>query len=260
MATGATASGTAATGLETAAARPESFFRPWCLCVVVFLSSLVSFLSSLASFLSSLVSVPVSFFSSLSVLPLLSWLRSRAKRARSAVFRHLGWKMLPGRKRRCRLAVRGGTAGIGIGNGDRAPGTTHQQARCEHANTCSEAQMRQTHHLAPTSQRTARQSPTFATLSHGPTIASTGIANQIRSLNGQQQPFLRRLDVQSARSGSANDACAQRRRPGRSQSVNDSQKLGGLAVRPRRQQLCTSTGRLGSEDCEATSHIGCPAR
>ena len=72
------------------------------------------------------------------------------------------------------------------------------------------------------------------------------------------KPFLRRLDVQSARSGSANDACAQRRRPGRSQSVNDSQKLGGLAVRPRRQQLCTSTGRFASEDCEATSYIGCP--
>ena len=38
--------------------------------------------------------------------------------------------------------MRSGTAGIGIGNGDRAPGTTHQQGRCEHANTCSEAQMR----------------------------------------------------------------------------------------------------------------------
>ena len=74
------------------------------------------------------------------------------------------------------------------------------------------------------------------------------------------KPFLRRLDVQSARSGSANDAYAQRRRPWRSQSVNDSQKPGGLAVRPRRQQLCTSTGRFASEDCEATSYIGCPAR
>ena len=36
---------------------------------------------------------------------------------------------------RVSIAVRSGIAGIGIGNGDRAPGTTHQQARCEHANT-----------------------------------------------------------------------------------------------------------------------------
>ena len=57
---------------------------------------------------------------------------------------------------------------------------------------------------------------------------------------------------------SANEACARRRCPGRSQSMNDGQKLGGLAVRPRRQQLCTSTGRFASEDCEATSYIGCP--
>ena len=37
------------------------------------------------------------------------------------------------------IVVRSGIAGIGIGNGDRAPGT-HQQERCEHANTRSEAQ------------------------------------------------------------------------------------------------------------------------
>jgi hypothetical protein len=48
-------------------------------------------------------------------------------------------------------------------------------------------------------------------------------------------------------------------RPLRSQSVNDSQKLGGLAVRPRRQQLCTSTGRFTSKDC-ADPYIGCLPR
>ena len=59
------------------------------------------------------------------------------------------------------IAVRSGTAGTGIGNGDRAPGT-HQQARCEHANTCSEAQTQQTyHHLLPTRQGTDRQRTTF---------------------------------------------------------------------------------------------------
>ena len=56
------------------------------------------------------------------------------------------------------VAVRSGTAGIGIGNGNRAPGTTHQQARCEHANTCSEAQMRQTHDLSPQPQDARQQS------------------------------------------------------------------------------------------------------
>ena len=44
------------------------------------------------------------------------------------------------------------------------------------------------------------------------------------AVNSQQQTIPTTLDVQSARSGSANDACAQRRRPWRSQSVNDSQK------------------------------------
>jgi hypothetical protein len=43
------------------------------------------------------------------------------------------------------IADRGGTAGIGIGNGDRSP--AHQQGRCEHANTCRKAQMRRNHHL-----------------------------------------------------------------------------------------------------------------
>ena len=70
-----------------------------------------------------------------------------------------------------------GIAGIGIGNGDRAPGTTHQQARCEHANTCSDAQMRRTHDLLPPATGQLASIPTFATLSHGPTIGSTGIAN-----------------------------------------------------------------------------------
>jgi len=46
------------------------------------------------------------------------------------------------------IGVGSGIAGTGIGNGDRAPGT-HQQARCEHANACSEAQMRQNHDLPP---------------------------------------------------------------------------------------------------------------
>ena len=57
-------------------------------------------------------------------------------------------------------AVRGGTVGTGIGNGDRAPGT-HQQARCEHANTCSQAQTQQTHLLLllPTSHRRLAGSP-----------------------------------------------------------------------------------------------------
>ena len=72
-------------------------------------------------------------------------------------------------------AVRSGTAGIGIGNGDRAPGT-HQQARCEHANTCSEAQMRQTHDLLPPAKGPLTRRPALP-LSHGPTIACTGIAN-----------------------------------------------------------------------------------
>ena len=49
------------------------------------------------------------------------------------------------------IAVRSGTAGTGIGNADRAPGT-HQQARCEHTNTCNEAQMRQNHHLPPANE------------------------------------------------------------------------------------------------------------
>ena len=57
------------------------------------------------------------------------------------------------------IAVRGGTAGTGIGDGDRAP--AHQQARCEHANSCSEAQTQQTHHhLLPTRQWTDRQRTT----------------------------------------------------------------------------------------------------
>ena len=42
--------------------------------------------------------------------------------------------------------------------------------------------------------------------------------------------------------------------------MNDSQKLGGLAIRPRRQQLCTSTGRFASQDCAAGAYIGCPRR
>ena len=59
------------------------------------------------------------------------------------------------------IAVGSGTAGTGIGNGDRAPGT-HQQARCKHANTRSEAQTQQTyHHLLPTRQGTDRQRTTF---------------------------------------------------------------------------------------------------
>ena len=98
----------------------------------------------------------------------------------------------------------------------------------------------------------------FATLSH---VRPSGMgASQAKCLRAtvSSKSFLRRLDAQSARSGSANDACAQHRCPWRSQSVTDSQKLGGLAVRPRRQQLCTSTGRFASRDCEAPSYIGCP--
>ena len=60
-------------------------------------------------------------------------------------------------------AVRGGTAGTAgtrIGNGDRAPGTTQQQARCEHTNTGSEAQLRQIHHLFCFRQRSLRSAAT----------------------------------------------------------------------------------------------------
>jgi hypothetical protein len=53
------------------------------------------------------------------------------------------------------IAVCRGPAGIGIGNGDRAPDTTDQQTRCEHAHTCSEAKVRQTRHLVTPSERTA---------------------------------------------------------------------------------------------------------
>ena len=114
-------------------------------------------------------------------------------------------------------------------------------------------------YLVPTSHRT--RSPAvqrFATMSH---VRPSGMrASQAKYPRAtvSSKSFLRRLDAQSARSGSAKDACAQRRRPWRSWSVNDSQKLGGLAVRPRRQQLCTSTGRFASRDCEAPSYIGCP--
>ena len=112
---------------------PESFFS--CLgvrAVRVFL--VVLGVRAARSFLSSLVSVPLaSFLSSLVSVPPGSF---------------FGFFALAGSVGAV-IAVRGGTAGTGIGNGDRAPGTTHQQARCEHANTCSEAQMRQNHHLAP---------------------------------------------------------------------------------------------------------------
>jgi hypothetical protein len=50
--------------------------------------------------------------------------------------------------------VRGGTAGTGCGDGDRAPGT-YQQNRCEHANTCSEAQKQRNHHRLPHSHTVA---------------------------------------------------------------------------------------------------------
>ena len=100
-------------------------------------------------------------------------------------------------------------------------------------------------------------SPAFQRLQHCRMVRPSGLReSQTRYARStvSSKPFLRRRDAQSARSGSANDACAQRRRPGRSQSVNDSQKRGGLAVRPRRQQLCTSTGRLASEVCEDFVH------
>ena len=71
------------------------------------------------------------------------------------------------------IAVRSGTAGTGIGNDDRAPGT-HQQARCEHANTCSEAQTQHTHLLLPTSHRRLAGSANVCQLSHSPTIAGIG--------------------------------------------------------------------------------------
>ena len=75
------------------------------------------------------------------------------------------------------IAVRGGTAGTGIGNGDRAPGT-HQQARCEHANTCSKAQRQQTHLLLPTShRRLARQSQR---LPHCRIVRPSGIGQQAK--------------------------------------------------------------------------------
>ena len=112
--------------------------------------------------------------------------------------------------------------------------------------------------FAPPATGQLASSPTFATFSHSPTIGSTGsqakFARSTVSSNHSYDALMSNPQDQAA----ANDVCAQRRRPGRSQSVNDSQKLGGLAVRPRRQQLCTSTGRFASEDCEATSYIGCP--
>ncbi len=89
------------------------------------------------------------------------------------------------------IAVRGGTAGTGIGNGDRAPGT-HQQARCEHANTCSEAQTQQTHHhLLPPANGPIASGPPFATLSHSKTIGDTGIASQIRAAGRSNIPTTR---------------------------------------------------------------------
>ena len=66
------------------------------------------------------------------------------------------------------IALRSRIAGIGVGDGGRDPGTTHQQGRCEHANTCSEAQMRQNDDMPP-SQGSAT-GPTFATFWHSPTI------------------------------------------------------------------------------------------
>ena len=83
------------------------------------------------------------------------------------------------------IAVRGGTAGTGIGNGDRAPGTTHQQARCEHANTCSEAQMRQNHDLPP-SQRSAAS---VQRLPHSRIVRPLGVRDSQAkyALNGQEQ-------------------------------------------------------------------------
>ena len=102
------------------------------------------------------------------------------------------------------MSGRSRIAGIGIGNGDRS--TTHQQARCEHANTRSKAQMRQNHDLPPPSKLLA---PTFATFWHSPTIGYRALqAKSARTVNSK--PFLRRLDAQSAGSGSANDGCAQR--------------------------------------------------
>ena len=81
--------------------------------------------------------------------------------------------------------MRGGTAGTGIGNGDRAP--AHQQARCEHANSCSEAQTQQTHHhLLPPANGPIASGPPFATLSHSKTIGDTGIA-KLDTRSGPQQ-------------------------------------------------------------------------
>jgi len=47
------------------------------------------------------------------------------------------------------IAARSRIAGIGVGNGNRDPRTTQQQARCEHANTCSEAQVGRNHVMPP---------------------------------------------------------------------------------------------------------------
>jgi len=61
--------------------------------------------------------------------------------------------------------VRRGIAGIGMGYGDCSPRTTDQQAGSDNANTCSKAQTRRNHDLAPTKTATSQ---TFATLLHIP--------------------------------------------------------------------------------------------
>src|SRR6185312_1627667 len=87
-------------------------------------------------------------------------------------------------------AVRGGIAGTGVGDGDGAP--ANQQARCEHANSCSEPQTQQTyHHLLPTANGPIASGPPFATLSHSKTFGDTGIASRIRAAGSSNIPTTR---------------------------------------------------------------------
>jgi len=55
------------------------------------------------------------------------------------------------------IAVRSGPAGIGVSNGDRAPGGTHQQAHGDHANLQRNEKCDRTAICSPPSGRTARQ-------------------------------------------------------------------------------------------------------
>ena len=60
--------------------------------------------------------------------------------------------------------------------------SNHQQARYDHANTCSEAQLRQTHHLAPPATGPLASSPTICN-----TVACPTIRYGLRKLNACAQ-------------------------------------------------------------------------